>query len=240
MTLGAKRNRLYEMATGDILLHMDDDDYYPPTRIEHAVEVLEQHPHHLIAGCNQMHFYFLENSKVCLCGPYGPNHANCATFAFRRALLTQTHFQEEETFGEERAFLKNYTIPIAWLTPEKTILVICHEQNSCDKKEVVEGNGNPVQWLSPPQIDQLLRTLFPSTLPPSIEKFYLTEVAQALENYKLGDLIHKSPKLLVDLLQKKKQQLRIMEDFYQKRIQELEKELSCKTSIINSLLKKNI
>ena len=30
MTLGKKRNVMHDKTTGDILVYMDDDDYYPP------------------------------------------------------------------------------------------------------------------------------------------------------------------------------------------------------------------
>ena len=33
MTLGKKRNLMHEKAKGDILIYMDDDDYYPRNRI---------------------------------------------------------------------------------------------------------------------------------------------------------------------------------------------------------------
>ena len=54
MTLGAKRNFMHEKARGEFLVYMDDDDYYPPCRIRHAIETLRvpaisrplQHVHH--------------------------------------------------------------------------------------------------------------------------------------------------------------------------------------------------
>ena len=45
MTLGAKRNYMHRFARGDIIVYMDDDDYYPPTRISHAVETLKNNPY---------------------------------------------------------------------------------------------------------------------------------------------------------------------------------------------------
>jgi glycosyltransferase involved in cell wall biosynthesis len=33
MILGAKRNLIHKHAKGDILVYMDDDDYYPPERV---------------------------------------------------------------------------------------------------------------------------------------------------------------------------------------------------------------
>ena len=37
MKLGRKRNLMHEKAKGDIIVYMDDDDYYPPERVNHAV-----------------------------------------------------------------------------------------------------------------------------------------------------------------------------------------------------------
>jgi glycosyltransferase involved in cell wall biosynthesis len=44
MTLGKKRNLLHEKSRGEILVYMDDDDYYPPQRVSHAVHMLLTHP----------------------------------------------------------------------------------------------------------------------------------------------------------------------------------------------------
>ena len=44
MSLGRKRNIMHEKSKGDIIVYMDDDDYYPPERVSHAVEMLIAHP----------------------------------------------------------------------------------------------------------------------------------------------------------------------------------------------------
>jgi glycosyltransferase involved in cell wall biosynthesis len=41
-TIGAKRNRLVEMARGDYIVHIDDDDYYAPTYVETMIARMEQ------------------------------------------------------------------------------------------------------------------------------------------------------------------------------------------------------
>jgi cellulose synthase/poly-beta-1,6-N-acetylglucosamine synthase-like glycosyltransferase len=55
------RNLGNDACKGDIIVCMDDDDYYPPERVQHAVESLENSPH-LLAGCTDiyMYEYFLE------------------------------------------------------------------------------------------------------------------------------------------------------------------------------------
>ena len=40
LCLGAKRNRACELATGDVIVHWDDDDWYPPDRIARQVAAL--------------------------------------------------------------------------------------------------------------------------------------------------------------------------------------------------------
>mgnify|MGYP001344171006 CR=1 FL=1 len=52
MPLGKKRNLMHDKSQGDILVYMDDDDYYPPERVSHAVEMLQSHPKALCAGAS--------------------------------------------------------------------------------------------------------------------------------------------------------------------------------------------
>lgn len=137
MTLGHKRNLLNENAKGDIIVYMDDDDYYPPERVMHAVETLRGAPNALCAGSSIMFIYFKHISKMIQFGPYGPNHATAATFAFKKELLKITRFDEKSSVAEEKKFLKDYTIPFVQLDPKKSILVFSHEQNSFDKKELL-------------------------------------------------------------------------------------------------------
>ena len=145
MTLGVKRNLTNSLATGDILIYMDDDDYYPPERVSHAVDTLRKNPKALCAGSSEMFIYFKHIQKMYKFGPYGPNHATAATFAFRKELLQKTKFEEKASVAEEKKFLKDYTIPFVQLDSKKTILVFSHTQNSFDKKELLKqvGPNNP-------------------------------------------------------------------------------------------------
>lgn len=135
-TIGKKRNMTHALAKGDILVYMDDDDYYPTNRISHAVESL-CNSDALCAGSSIIHVYFDHIQKIIEFGPYGPNHATAGTFAMKRELLTQTSYDETATMAEERTFLKNYTIPMVQLDPRKTILVVSHLHNTFDKKKLL-------------------------------------------------------------------------------------------------------
>ena len=47
MKLGRKRNFMHEKSKGEIIVYMDDDDYYPPDRVNHAVNRLRSRPDEL-------------------------------------------------------------------------------------------------------------------------------------------------------------------------------------------------
>jgi glycosyltransferase involved in cell wall biosynthesis len=101
MTLGAKRNYMHKFVRGTIIVYMDDDDYYPPKRIEDAVEKLEANPKALCAGSSEIYIYFKHIKKMYKCGPYNPNHATAGTFAFKKELLKITSYEEHAAVAEE-------------------------------------------------------------------------------------------------------------------------------------------
>jgi glycosyltransferase involved in cell wall biosynthesis len=142
LPLGKKRNLMHQFAKGNIIVYMDDDDYYPPERVSHAVEMLQNHPTALCAGSSALYTYFKEIDKIVQFGPYGPNHATAGTFAFKRELLLITGYDDSQCLAEEKHFLKNYTIPFVQLDPKKVILVCAHNQNTFDKRTLLNNTNN--------------------------------------------------------------------------------------------------
>ena len=184
LTLGKKRNIMHEKSKGDIIVYMDDDDYYPKERVSHAVDMLKSDKKALCAGSSEIYIYFNDIKLIYQFGPYGPNHATAGTFAFKRELLNITSYNEEACLAEEKHFLKDYTIPFVQLNPLKTILVFSHSQNTFDKKKLlVNVPNNYVK-----QSDKTLKTF--------IEKddtitFYSETIHELIKDYKEGEIIMK-------------------------------------------------
>ena len=200
MSLGEKRNLMHEKATGSILVYMDDDDYYPPNRVSHAVETLERNPHALCAGSSEMYIYFKHIHKMVQFGPYGPNHATAATFAFRRELLNQTKYDDDAAVGEEKQFLKNYTIPFVQLDPMKTILVFSHVHNSFDKKVLLEKPTDYVKE-SNKKVTDFIKD-------DTILRFFMNDIDKLLETYEPGRPENKPDVVKqIDTLTKNRQQM---------------------------------
>ena len=182
-TLGFKRNYMHEQCKGSIIVYMDDDDYYPPDRISHAVERLTKNPKALCAGSSELYIYFKHIQKMYQFGPYGPNHATAGTFAFKRDLLKITKYNDDACLAEEKEFLHNYTIPFVQLDSLKSILVFSHNQNTFDKKKLLAQGDNKFMKQSDKTIDMFIRRKNED----GIKKFFMEDIDPLLETYAPGD-----------------------------------------------------
>jgi len=175
---------------------MDDDDYYPPERVSHAVERLLENPQALCAGSSEMYIYFKHIQQMYQCGPYGPNHATAATFAFRVELLKETQYENHASLAEEKAFLKNYTVPFVQLDSLKTILVFSHEHNSFDKRELLKNPHPDVFKPSNKTVDMFIK----NAKEEKIKNFFLKDIDSLLAKYEPG-----LPKMKPDVLKQIKE-----------------------------------
>jgi hypothetical protein len=196
MTLGAKRNYMHKQVKGTIVVYMDDDDYYPPDRVSHAVEMLTKDKDALCAGSSELYIYYKHIQQMYQCGPYGPNHATAGTFAFKTELLKHTSYEEHACLAEEKHFLKNYTIPFVQLDPLKSILVFSHDQNTFDKKKLIGTSHESVFKPSDKTIEMFIKFKHEE----KIKEFFLNEIQEKLKNYKPGD-----PSMKPDVLKQMKQ-----------------------------------
>jgi hypothetical protein len=200
ISLGKKRNLMHEKAQGEIIVYMDDDDYYPPERVSHAVTTLLDHRKRKtgikLAGSSEMCIHFKgfggSEGQMVQFGPYGPNHATAATFAFWKNLLSSMRlsYEEDACLAEERAFLRGYTVPMAQLDPMKVILVFSHEHNTFDKRMLLKNMGR----------DQNMRvstkTVSDFIKEPALLQFYMQDIDAALQIYQPGH-----PSMKPDVLQ---------------------------------------
>ena len=149
LPIGRKRNLSHELCLGDIIVYMDDDDFYPPSRVEHAVDALVSSDN-LIAGSTYLPILFVKDCDFWIAGPYSKNHAKAGTFAFKRELLAETSYQDDALSAEEKHFLKNYTIPMVQLNPFSTIVCIAHASNTFNKdilrQQAIKAGGSTVTF----------------------------------------------------------------------------------------------
>jgi len=184
MTLGKKRNLMHDKSKGEIIVYMDDDDYYPPTRVSHAVTTLLNNKTALCAGSSEIYIWFSHIEKMFQFGPYAPKHATAGTFAFKRELLNQTSYDETASLAEEKAFLKNYTIPFVQLNPKHSILVFSHNHNTFDKKNLLENRNEKYVKESEKTVDYFIKE-------QDLKDFYMNKINDLIDNYKPGEPVNK-------------------------------------------------
>lgn len=137
MKLGKKRNILHQLARGEYIVCFDDDDYYPPTRVEYAINKLKNNDIK-IGGCSCIDIYYTNLDRIMSFGPYGKNHATNGTFAYHRKYIYTNFYDDNSEYAEERIFLKNYKENIIQFDKNKTILCISHNNNTFDKNKIIK------------------------------------------------------------------------------------------------------
>jgi glycosyltransferase involved in cell wall biosynthesis len=140
------RNLGNDACKGDIIVCMDDDDYYPPERVQHAVESLENSPC-LIAGCTDvyMYDYFLE--KLYKFKGFHSYHSTNNVMAFKRKYLQKHRHESGLDRAEEVSFTNSFTAPMVQLNAKKSIIISSHNCNTFSKRRMCVSSSlgtNPV------------------------------------------------------------------------------------------------
>jgi hypothetical protein len=162
-TEGAKlsdlRNRGNAACDGAIIVCMDDDDYYPPKRVETAVAKLI-HSNKQIAGCSYAYMYNYTLDKLYKFKSFGKNHSTNNCLAYKKEyLLTHKHAAGLDR-GEEMSFTDNFTAPMIQLDSEDCIVISCHQTNTFDK--------TPLCVKTNPQLREILHNENDNIISPAI------------------------------------------------------------------------
>lgn len=165
------RNISNNMCSGDIIICMDDDDYYPVNRVSHAVNKLEK-SNKLIAGCSDIYIYEYFMEQLYKCKRYGKNHSTNNCMAYKREYLENHMHKPGLDMAEEASFTNGFTEPMIQLDSKKCIIVSSHNHNTYDKKPLCmsgtlgvnrfihEVNGSSIIEFIPKEIIIQMREFF--------------------------------------------------------------------------------
>lgn len=136
--LGGLRNLGNNACTGDIIVCLDDDDYYPETRIEEAVTKLTN-SNCLIGGVSDVYLYDFFVNRLYKFKGFMEYHSTNNCMAYKKEYLITNKHDPEIQVGEERSFTHEFTIPLVKLDSRKTIIAISHNFNTFNKRELCLG-----------------------------------------------------------------------------------------------------
>jgi glycosyltransferase involved in cell wall biosynthesis len=141
MKLSDLRNAGNAVCKGDIIVCMDDDDYYPKERVEDAVYKLSKSKN-LIAGCSDIYVYDYYLETLYKSEKLGNNHSTNNCMAFKREYLENNAHEPGLSNAEEKSFTKDFTEPMVQLDAKKCIVVSSHNKNTFDKRQLCIAGSN--------------------------------------------------------------------------------------------------
>ncbi len=159
LPLGKKRNMLNELATGEYILCMDDDDYYPADKISYTIAMMQKH-RALISGSDQIPIWYSHINRIFKSRSFGPRNILNGTFCYHRNYLKKHRYDDNCNLGEEKSFTDNFRVNPLQLPGERTILCISHSQNTFDKDFVLRTCAPVSTPLTEKVTDPLLRNQY--------------------------------------------------------------------------------
>lgn len=159
--IGKKRNKANELASGEIIVHMDDDDYYPPDSIINRVRALLTYSKNCV-GCSSINcINLLDNTCFKTCGGYKDNTiiTGEASLCYYKKFWEDQRY-DEDVIGEEcKAFLENRTNDYIDLHSAFVMIAITHSKNMSDR--VIKNSINRFNFFNelPVSVVNLLETL---------------------------------------------------------------------------------
>lgn len=134
ITISKKRNMGYDYATGKIIIHMDDDDYYLPSSVSTRVKVLLHYKEKGIecVGCERFGCHDLENDISFIIDKN--NQIAEASMAYSRDFIETRKFQEYIAKGEGKIFCRGRNKQIMKLPFEFIFISFTHGNNTHTRK----------------------------------------------------------------------------------------------------------
>ena len=125
---------------GEIIVVMEDDDFYPSTRVSHAVSKLVNQTDVdliLIAGCSPVFTFDLKTNEFGQFKIILPTHSLNNSFAYYREYLLNNNFYGS-SYSIEPTFTNNYKNKMIQLDPCLTIIHTFHDFNTINKYQYME------------------------------------------------------------------------------------------------------
>jgi Glycosyl transferase family 2 len=153
MSISEKRNLGAEMATGEIIVHMDDDDFYYSDSVKSRVVALTENKSFGCVGCKDFDVY---HSGENYCFQIRTEHISEASMAYWRTFWKTQPFAE--TFqGESVPFLQCRRGQVATLPSMFVFIAITHGDNVTSRLRTLENAADKTNT-------SLLSAIPPATL----------------------------------------------------------------------------
>lgn len=146
LTIGQKRNLLCEKANNEILIFMDDDDYYFPTYVEYSVSELRKKKKKLVGSNSMLFTYVRHGFKKLSINCVSPRQIHEATMCMLKSHWKRCGGFAPRGNGEGSLLIDGNESDVnGKLDISKIMVCICHDRNTCQKDMFIEL-GNPADF----------------------------------------------------------------------------------------------
>lgn len=141
MSVAHKRNIGNREASSDYIIHMDDDDYYPPGSVMFRVKLLMQYKNQGIecVGCSRVGIYDLTQNKSSIATD-GMISLSEASMAYTKSFWREQQFNEMEDFGEYKSFIQGRFNKILDVPYSYIIIAMSHKNNFTGTSKRIDKN----------------------------------------------------------------------------------------------------
>lgn len=141
MTVAQKRNIGVREAKYDYIVHMDDDDYYPPESVTARIKVLLKYQKSGIGcvGCSRVGVYDLINNTSSIATD-GIISLSEASMAYTKKFWEKQMFNELEREGEYKSFIMGRLNKIVDMPYSFVIYAFTHKSNTTGMTKRIDKN----------------------------------------------------------------------------------------------------
>ncbi len=139
-TIGHLRNVSNRHATGDVIVAMDDDDYYPRDRITTTLKAMRKSPRIGLAGCCNHYIYEPDLDMIFQFTIFAPHHTVNTCMAYTRSYADAHAYDDSATFGEESVFTRHFRERMIPIPPRSSVVQMCHAFNTYSKRHLLLTN----------------------------------------------------------------------------------------------------
>lgn len=152
MYLGEKRNFLASLARGTILIHYDDDDYYPPESVVARVKALVQSGKACVGCTRTLCYDLLYDQTFEAFDPVSPSDPRpCtiseSTLGYTKEFWKTQKFNKTDTKGECLALIEGRHSEIVTLPYVFVVTQLSHSLNTVTRR-VAQNTKHTAQFLS--------------------------------------------------------------------------------------------
>jgi len=160
-TIGKKRNKINELTSGEIIVHMDDDDYYPPDSIINRVRSLLTYSKKCVGSSCINCINLLDNTCFKTQGGVKDNTIITAeaSLCYYKKFWEEQKYDDNISSEECKGFLENRINDYIDLHSAFNMVAITHSKNMSDR--VIKNSINRYNFMKelPVNVVNLLETL---------------------------------------------------------------------------------